>query len=176
MYDRILIVVDDASTSAHALDEGLALAQTHGSAVVLLGVMPASGPPVSDLPVMGVVGYADLEPHARQEVQRRLEDAASTAQRAGVRYRALVGDGPDPVHSIARAAEDLHCDLIVVGSEGRNAIMRLLTGSVIPGLITHARVPVLVCRDCSPGARIRRLDGAQPTSRRRRAGTGTAQP
>ena len=66
MYDRILIVVDDASTSAHALDEGLALAQTHGSAVVLLGVMPASGPPVSDLPVMGVVGYADLEPHGRR--------------------------------------------------------------------------------------------------------------
>lgn len=176
MYDRILIVVDDANTSAHALDEGLALAQAHGSAVVLLGVMPTAGPPVSDLPVMGVVGCADLEPHARQEAERRLQDAAATAERAGVRFRTLVGDGPDPVLSIARAADDLHCDLIVVGSEGRNAIMRLLTGSVIPGLITHARVPVLVCRDCSPGARIRRLDGPQQTSRRRRAGTASAQP
>jgi len=176
MYDRILIVVDDASTSAHALDEGLALAQTHGSAVVLLGVVPASGPPVSDLPVMGVVGYADLEPHARQDTERRLQDAAALAERAGVRFRTLVGDGPDPAHSIAQTADDLQCDLIVVGSEGRNAIMRLLTGSVIPGLITRARMPVLVCRDCSRGARIRRLDGTQQPTQRRRAGTGPAQP
>lgn len=176
MYDRILIVVDDEATSAHALDEGLALAQTHGSAVVLLGVLPASSPAISDLPVMGVLDDAELLLQARQAVEHRLQAAAATASRAGVRCRTLVGDGLDPVRSIAQTAQDLHCDLIVVGSEGRNAVMRLLTGSVIPGLITHARVPVLVCRDCSPGARIRRLDGPQQPSRRRRAGTGTALP
>lgn len=156
MYDRILIVVDDAATSASALDEGLALARAHASEVVLLAVLPAIGPPVSDLPLMGMVGYVDLEPHARQEAERRLQDAAATAEHVGVRARALVADGPDPVHSIAHTAHDLHCDLIVVGADGHNAVMRLITGSVIPGLITHARVPVLICRD--GGDRVPRLD------------------
>ncbi|MES2716965.1 MAG: universal stress protein [Pseudomonadota bacterium] len=175
MYDRILIVVDDASTSEHALQEGLALAQAHGAAVVLLGVMPTAGAPVSDLPMMGVVGQADFEPLAREDTERRLQAAADAATRAGVRSRSLVGDGLDPVHSIAQTAESLGCDLIVVGSEGRNAVMRLLTGSVIPGLITHARVPVLVCRDCSRGARTMRLAGTDAPIPRRRAGTGPAQ-
>ena len=39
-----------------------------------------------------------------------------------------------------------HCDLIVVATEGRNAVMRILLGSVLPGLITAATVPVLVGR------------------------------
>ena len=36
----------------------------------------------------------------------------------------------------------------MVASEGRNALMRMLLGSVIPGLITRspAPVPVLVCK------------------------------
>jgi nucleotide-binding universal stress UspA family protein len=37
------------------------------------------------------------------------------------------------------------CDLIVVGTEGGNAVTRLLTGSTVPGLITRAEVPVMIC-------------------------------
>jgi nucleotide-binding universal stress UspA family protein len=175
MYERILIVVDDASTSEPALQEGLALAKAHSAEVVLLGVLPLSGAPVSDLPVMGMVGYADFEPQAREDAQRRLQAAAEAANLAGVRQRALVGEGPDPVHSIAEAAQSLHCDLIVIGSEGRNAVMRLLTGSLIPGLITHAPVPVLVCRETSRGARLMDQANVDRPTARRRAGTGTAQ-
>ena len=175
MYDRILIVVDDASTSEPALQEGLALARTLGAEVVLLGVMPMQGVPVADMPVMGLVGYADFEPQAREDTQRRLQAATDAADRAGVRSRSLVGDGLDPVHSIAQAAQSLDCGLIVVGSEGRNAVMRLLTGSVIPGLITHARVPVLVCRDSIPAARAGQAVAAQPAAQQPH-GADTAQP
>jgi nucleotide-binding universal stress UspA family protein len=176
MYDRILIVLDDDLPSQTALQEGLALARAHGAEAVLLGLMPPNNAPVSDLPVMGVVGYADIEPHARQDAERRLQAATDTAAHAGVRHRGLVADGLDPVHSITDTALRLHCDLVVVGSEGRNAVMRLLTGSVIPGLITRAPVPVLVCRECSPGARTMHLAGPDHTAPRRRAGTGSAPP
>lgn len=175
MHDRILIVVDDASTSEPAVQEGLALARALGAEVVLLGVMPMQGAPVADMPVMGLVGCADFEPLARDDAQRRLQAATDAADRAGVRSRSLVGEGLDPVHSIAEAAQSLHCGLIVVGSEGRNAVMRLLTGSVIPGLITHARVPVLVCRDSSPAAR-NRPAAADPPAARQPDGADTAQP
>lgn len=171
MYERILIVVDDAATSEPALQEGLALARTVGAEVLLVDVMPMHSAPVSDLPEMGLVGYADIAPQAREDAQRRLRAAAEAAERAGVRSRTLVGEGLDPVHTIAEAAQSMHCDLIVVGSEGRNAVMRLLTGSVIPGLITHAQVPVMVCRESSHGARTVKAESPPPAPRRR-AGTG----
>ena len=175
MYERILIVIDEEATSGHALDEGLALAQTHDSAVVLLGVLPpAGGAAVGDLPVMGVVGYADLAPQVRQDAERRLQAADESARHAGVRVQTRITDGLDPVDCIAQTAEAMRCDLIVVGSAGQNAVMRLLTGSVIPGLITRASMPVLVCRACSPGARIRRKDGTRQPTKRLRAGTGPA--
>lgn len=174
MYERILIVVDEPATSAHALDEGLALASAHGSEVVLLGVLPAIGPPVGDLPAMGLAGYADLEPHAQQEARRRLQAAAATARAAGVRVRPLVVDHPDPVHGIAQITADLRCDLVVVGADGHNAVMRLLTGSVIPGLITHAKVPVLVCQESR--RRVRRPDGTAPVELDPLQGLHGAQP
>ncbi len=177
MYDRILIVVDDASTSEPALQEGLSLARVLSAEVVLLGVMPMHGAPVSDLPVMGMVGYADFEPQAREDAERRLAAATVAAERAGVRSRTLVGEGLDPVHSISEAAQSLQCSLIVVGSEGRNAVMRLLTGSVIPGLITHARVPVLVCRESSASAPAQaELAGSDPPAIAHSASTRTAPP
>ena len=49
-------------------------------------------------------------------------------------------------HAASQAAVRHHCDLIVVATEGRNAVMRILSGSVLPGLITAATVPVLVGR------------------------------
>ena len=42
------------------------------------------------------------------------------------------------------------CDLILVGTEGGNAVTRLLTGSSVPGLITRAGVPVMVCHAHDP--------------------------
>jgi hypothetical protein len=44
--------------------------------------------------------------------------------------------------------------------------MRLLTGSVIPGLITHSTIPVLVCRQPSPGSRIEYLAAGDGRARR----------
>lgn len=44
-------------------------------------------------------------------------------------------------------AVDEGCDLIVLGHRGSNAVMRLLTGSLVPGLITAATIPVLICRE-----------------------------
>jgi fructose/tagatose bisphosphate aldolase len=58
----------------------------------------------------------------------------------------MTGGAEDDAKAIVTAAQKRRCDLIVVGSEGRNAVLRLMMGSVIPGLITAAPVPVLICK------------------------------
>ena len=47
---------------------------------------------------------------------------------------------------IAKEAEDLDADLIVMGSRGRSDIEGLLLGSVTHKVLTLATVPVLVVR------------------------------
>ena len=47
---------------------------------------------------------------------------------------------------IIETAEDMKCDLIVMGSRGRSDIEGLLLGSVTHKVLTLAKVPVLVVR------------------------------
>jgi hypothetical protein len=68
------------------------------------------------------------------------------AEGAGIQSYGVIGSGADDSHSVADAAQKRHCDLIVVGTDGRNAVLRLLSESIVPGLISDATVPVLVCK------------------------------
>ena len=40
----------------------------------------------------------------------------------------------------------LKCDLIVLASHGRKGLAKLLLGSETQKVLTHAKIPVLVCR------------------------------
>ncbi len=47
---------------------------------------------------------------------------------------------------IIETAEDMKCDLIIMGSRGRSEIEGLLLGSVTHKVLTLAKIPVLVVR------------------------------
>ncbi len=51
-----------------------------------------------------------------------------------------------PVKVILSEAEDLDCDLIVIGARGHSLLGRLLIGSVSDNVATHAKCSVLVVR------------------------------
>ena len=50
----------------------------------------------------------------------------------------------EPGEAIARAAEDMNCDLIIMGSRGLNALKTLVLGSVSQSVLQRAKVPVLL--------------------------------
>jgi len=55
---------------------------------------------------------------------------------------------------------------------GRNAVLRLLTGSVIPGLITVSTIPVLIVRERAAASKAAKSDAVvrmPPGQRRARA-------
>ena len=146
MFKRILTVVDakDAGASAVTLATGLAGAQ--GGDLVLVHVLPQ--PPITvhelSLPVDGAPTRPARAEQA--EASRLLGEAAQFADSAGVMHHRVIARGRDPVQSIVDVARHRRCDLIVVPSEKQNALLRLLTGSAIPGLITATPIPLLVCK------------------------------
>jgi nucleotide-binding universal stress UspA family protein len=146
MYKRILIVVEPRPIARAAVSEGVAVAQAHGAEALFFALLPRYSVPVLDTPPFVIESPQAFQQAARANADRLLAAATVVADRAGVKSRSSHGGGEDDVHCIVDAARKRRCDLIVVASEGRNALMRLLTGSVIPGLITQAPMPVLVVK------------------------------
>jgi nucleotide-binding universal stress UspA family protein len=70
----------------------------------------------------------------------------ATAKAAGVPFRALHVVHDHPYAAIIEAAEKNGCDLIVMASHGRKGVSALILGSETTKVLTHSKVPVLVCR------------------------------
>lgn len=146
MYKRILIVVDQREESRAALNEGLRLASSRDGEVTFLTALPRFPLPLADAPYHDAGTRHDFDLAAKANADKLLAAARVAADKAQVMSRGIAWSGEDDVAGIVETAQRHRCELIVVASEGRNAVMRLLTGSVIPGLITASPIPVLVCK------------------------------
>lgn len=144
---QILIVLDDSGPMGAAFDHGLVLARDRSADLLFVHVAAAGPGPVVD--VAGMV--MDLDDRLTAEAQRQSQDLVSAACRlaaqAGLRSRGMSLQTGTTANDITQLALEQGCSLVVVGHSGQNALVRLLSGSVIPGLITSATVPVLICRD-----------------------------
>jgi nucleotide-binding universal stress UspA family protein len=140
---KLLIAVDGSAHSQRAIEAAARLQpQTVGLDVVLLHVRDV--PIYSDQypPLDGSVIAAALQ---RQQ-SALLEAAAASAHGAGltqVRTQAEVGLA---AQEIARAANDLGVDMIVIGTHGRGALGGLLLGSVAQRVVHLATLPVLLVK------------------------------
>jgi len=150
MFKRILVIVE-ADGSAAARTGALALARQHEGELVFFSLMPRYPVPVADAPLITPMSNDEFDQQARQAAVKMLDAAVREAEAQGVMSRAAIGAGEDDTDCILEAAQKRHCDLIVAAADGRNAVMRLITGSLIPGLITRSPLPLLII-DAGPRA------------------------
>lgn len=168
MYKKILVVVDDREVSQSAIRQAIEIAQVHRADIHFFYVMPHyeftsfDMLPVADLPP------EEFQNKAKAQAHSMLKQASDLAEYAGIQSFQAMGSGKDDAQCVSDAAERKHCDLIVVGTEGSNAVMRILNGSIIPGLISVATVPILICRDMGSHNEIKRKANAAQYARLRR--------
>ncbi|URL60099.1 universal stress protein [Luteibacter flocculans] len=145
MFKHILVATDGSPVAAVATHTAVELAKACGAALTAVHVIEpfhATAYGKFMLPSSEAV-YLH---HARLEAVRYLRDVEEAATVAGVTCTTSYEAGA-PVHQvIEEAAQERHCDLIVVGSHGRRGLQRLLLGSVAQKLLLTATLPVLVCR------------------------------
>lgn len=77
---------------------------------------------------------------------RYLDFVAKTAAERAVTCETLTESRDDIYQAIIDIAQARACDLIVMASHGRRGIAGLLVGSQTQHVLTHSRIPVLVCR------------------------------
>jgi nucleotide-binding universal stress UspA family protein len=169
MVRKILAVVDARPVSQSAIDQAIEMAQAHRADIFFFGVLPHYDYPAVDLLPVANFPEETLQAKSAIETSRLLAAASAWAERCGVHSHRATSVAGDIAHAVADAAEKRHCDLIVVGNEDNNAVLRLLNGNIVPGLISKSTVPVLVCKDrplrTTRASHLRRFFNARPPVR-----------
>ncbi|MBN2577982.1 MAG: universal stress protein [Pirellulales bacterium] len=133
----VIVPIDFSDDSFTALETAKELADNPAClhVVHVLPVLMASDPGV----IWENIDDPSRSEHAAEALRKQLADRG--LPRVSVEVR--IGD---PGHEITAYAEELHADLIVLSSHGRNALTRLLIGSVADRVIHLAHCPVLVLK------------------------------
>ncbi|HEX2865080.1 MAG TPA: universal stress protein [Deinococcales bacterium] len=149
MYRVILVPVDHSPCSARAARQALDLSRLLGSRVTLAHVLP-------DDP--------NRPESARAEAQALLERLAIGA-RYTPRLRLAEARGRSIPEAIVDLAHDENADLILIGTNSREGLQRLVLGSVAQAVAARATVPVQIvpAPQADAGASGRWLRAAKPT-------------
>ncbi|MFT3802625.1 MAG: universal stress protein [Burkholderiaceae bacterium] len=148
MFKHILVPTDGSDLSIHALRWALGAARDLGNVQVLvLNVQPPFIPPtVADIPVAMVYPPDDYDKSAQETANGILHTAQEIAKGYGLTIETLYVQHASPYEAICETAEARSCDLIVMGSHGRKTFARLLLGSETTKVLSHTKVPVLICK------------------------------
>lgn len=166
MFKKILVLVDDQPASLQAIRQGVELARVNNGEILFFHLLPN----FDLLPVAMHDGIAprpkDYEQATRSEASALLHRASAMAEAAGVYSARSMGSSGAQTQAmcVAEVADKRRCELIVVGSSSRNALVRLIGGSIIPGLISCAWVPVLVCQTRDASGKTKRRKKVRPNN------------
>ena len=138
----ILCPVDFEQNSIAALEIAVKLAERDGATVC---VMHVAARPIAPAPLEFPRGWENA-------AEARLEKIVAEHIGGKAPHQTLVRMG-DPAREIARAADDLNADMVVMATHNRSPIQRLLLGSVAEQALRQVRRPLLTVRPELEGAR-----------------------
>lgn len=136
----ILHPTDFSNYSEFAYHTACALARDYKARLILLHVKPT--PAV----LYGEFGAMPPEP---PELYHDLEEKLASMKPAGITVERKLVEGDVP-SEVIRVAEELACDLVVMGTHGRTGLGRLLMGSVAEQVVRKCACPVLTLKHPMP--------------------------
>jgi nucleotide-binding universal stress UspA family protein len=149
MYTHILFATDGSAASARAEQAALAIARAFKAQVTAVHVIePPSGHRAADIRSLGVKesSPAQLRDAAERRGNAVLQRTADRAKAARVRLEPLLLVEGFAGEAIANAAKRRRCDLIVMGTNAKKGLERLILGSVAADVLDRATAPILITR------------------------------
>ncbi|HEY2588530.1 MAG TPA: universal stress protein [Tepidisphaeraceae bacterium] len=133
----IFVAVDSSDPARWAVERAIELARDLGAKITLVHVLEV--PPILD-PAFGfddTLRRSSLI-EAGRETLKKVAELVPPELLADQLLREGIAD-----KQVVFAAEELHADLIVIGTHGRGLIGRFLLGSTAEAVVRHATCPVL---------------------------------
>ena len=148
MYRHILVPTDGSKLSAKAIRAAASLARACKAKLTGIYVIPPYAAPLyAEGAVLGMpISRRAYQESTEKTARKALAVVEIESQTAGVESSAVHVTGDQPWRAIIRAARSKRCDAIVMASHGRRGLAGVLLGSETVKVLTHSKVPVLVCR------------------------------
>jgi nucleotide-binding universal stress UspA family protein len=143
MYRHILVPTDGSRFSGRAIRMAADLAQAFGAKLTGLYVVAPYFPAHSG---QGYASMSGFRHAVEKEAKHALAAFSAEARARGVAATTVSVVGGEPWQAVLRAARAKKCDLIVMASHGRRGLAGLILGSETTKVLTHSKIPVLVCR------------------------------
>ena len=139
IYQKIVIATDGSEKNLSAVIEGLMLARVSGAKLQVVYVIDTKAL------TTGVIeeSYAGMYDSLREEGEQALEQVKELAGDLDVETFLLTGK---PATEIIRFVKEQGADLLVVGTQGKSGLGKLILGSVAETIIRTAPCSVLVVR------------------------------
>ena len=163
---RILYATDLSENARYAMAYAVSLADTYRAQIVILHVIDEI-PEYVDAGVEGYIGADDWEAIKKRNLDETRDiligkkrdnrmlhevlDRFCQRLRPGTNDHETIKDetvikAGNPVVQILETAEEKNCDLIVMGTHGRGALMDAMMGSTTNRVTRRSKVPVLSVR------------------------------
>jgi len=145
MFKKILVPTDGSDLAAQATTVAVRMAQSLNAQVIgvyVIDPFPYIG--IGDASAVGLQAYLT---EAKTAAGQALDGVRKACEAGGVVFAA--GDTIERnvvYEGIIETADAEGCDLIVMGSHGRQGVKALILGSVAQKVLTHAKVPVLIVK------------------------------
>lgn len=144
MFKHILLPTDGSDITSKAVATAIGLAKTVGAQIHTISVKePFPYSAISEMQPTPPQEFFDAQERIAAARIKAVSDACAAA---GVDCQAYTVEALHPWEAIIDHAARVNGDLIVMASHGRRGVARLLLGSQAQQVLTHSRVPVLICR------------------------------
>jgi nucleotide-binding universal stress UspA family protein len=144
MMSKLLLPVDGSDSAMRAVKHAIQLAKGRDDAKVNLLYVHYE-------PVRFGAVAPQVEPGQMKEIERQaagsvFSEPEKLLREAGINFEHEVRAGRDVAPLIAKRAEELGCDAIVMGSHGGGSLANMLLGSTATKVANIAKVPVTLVK------------------------------
>lgn len=149
MFQHILLPTDGSKLSYKAVQQAIEVAKALGAKITALHIVGGYHPVLRDegfaMPEIPALKKR-LEEEEAAGAKKILGPVKEAAQMSGVECDLVVATSDVPYEMIINQATKFKCDLIIMASHGRRGLQGILLGSETQKVLTHSKIPVLVCR------------------------------
>ena len=147
MFKNILVPTDGSKLSVKAAKQAVKLAKALGARITGFYAAPDIGSTYyGDGYVLRAPSAEAQAEFAQQQARKCLSTIEVEADVEKVECAVFHVVNDSPYEAIIDAARKKKCDLIFMASHGRRGLSGLVLGSETQKVLTHSKIPVLVCR------------------------------
>ncbi|OPX87147.1 MAG: putative universal stress protein [Pelotomaculum sp. PtaB.Bin104] len=140
MFNSILVAFDNQAQSKKALDMAIEVAKKFEANIYLVTAISVPAASKHEL-----LDYK-IDDQVRKYIEEALKATAEEVEKEGVKVEPKVLYDL-PGEAIVQYAKDKNVNLIVIGSNNRNALGRMFLGSVSNYVVHNAHSPVMVIKE-----------------------------